>query len=247
MKAMIFAAGLGTRLFPLTNDKPKALVEVAGKTLLQRAVEYVSFFGFKDIIINTHHFADKIEQFVENHRFEGVKITLSHEPDLLDTAGGLAKAASFFDEEPFLIYNVDIVTDIDLGAMLEYHKNSGADVTLAVQKRTTSRYLLFDDERNLKGWINKSTGEKILCETQIGGTLHELAFGGIHIFSPRILPLLGEVRKWSLVPFYLQIAGEVKIKAYEINNDNFWFDCGKPETLKACEQRLLHSVSKKTS
>jgi NDP-sugar pyrophosphorylase family protein len=237
MKAMIFAAGLGTRLYPITKDKPKALAEVAGKTLLQRAIEYVSSYGFNDIIINTHHFASKVEDFLATAGFGDVKITTSFENELLDTAGGLAKAAGFFGDEDFLLYNVDIVTDLNLSQMLAFHRENDATVTLAVKNRKTSRYLLFDDKSMLCGWRNKSTGDVILVNGR-GEAAQELAFSGIHIVSPRILPLLGEPRKQSLIPFYLKTASSQKIMAYQMPDNRFWFDCGKPETIKACQSYL---------
>ena len=227
---MIFAAGLGTRLYPITKDKPKALAPLGKITLLENAINYLSKYGFNDIIINTHHFSDKVFDFLHNNPFSNIKIHISHEEVLLDTAGGLTKAAPFFDERDFLIYNVDIVTDIDLGKMLEFHKLNHADITLAVQKRNTSRYLLFDESKRMQGWINKATGEKILGVKE-DSVLDEMAFGGIHIMSPTILPLLGEIRKWSLIPFYLQIAEKQRIMGYEVGENNHWFDCGKPETL----------------
>ena len=228
---MIFAAGLGTRLYPITKDKPKALAPLGEITLLEHAIEYVSGFGFNQIVINTHHFSEKVASFLTEKSFPGVNIEISEEEILLDTAGGLAKASSFFGEEDFLIYNVDIVSDINLAEMLKFHKEHQAEVTLAVQNRVTSRYLLFDDSMRMQGWLNKATGEKILC-TERKTNLRELAFGGIHIMSPKVLPLLGTIHKWSLIPFYLQIASNQTIMGYEVNNNNHWFDCGKPETLK---------------
>lgn len=155
MKAMILAAGLGTRLRPLTNDRPKALVEVAGKPLLEHAITKLTQQGTRDIIINTHHFAEKIAEFLESKKNFGVHIELSHEPTLLDTGGGLNKAAHFFnDGEPFLLYNTDVLSNIDLGAMLAVHQRTGALATLAVRDRKTSRYFLFDDDGRLVGWTS---------------------------------------------------------------------------------------------
>jgi len=238
MKAMIFAAGLGTRLYPITKDKPKALAPLGNITLLDNAIQYLSSFGYNEIIINTHHFADKIADYLKSKVFEEVKIEISHEEYLLDTAGGLAKAAKFFDNEDFLIYNVDIVTDIDLNKMLASHKETNADITLAVQNRKTSRYLLFEENNRMVGWINKATNDKILC-IENTSELQELAFGGIHIMSPKILPLLGEERKWSLIPFYLQIADKQKIMGFEVDARTHWFDCGKIDTLKKAEEWYL--------
>lgn len=238
MKAMIFAAGLGTRLYPITKDKPKALAPLGDITLLDNAIQYLSSFGCNEIIINTHHFADMVADYLKSKVYEGVKIEISHEEVLLDTAGGLTKAAKFFDNEDFLIYNVDIVTDIDLNEMMAFHKNNRADTTLAVQKRETSRYLLFDENNRMRGWINKATNDEILCTKKPYGLI-ELAFGGIHIMSPKMLPLLGRERNWSLIPFYLQKSFYHKIMGYEVDASRHWFDCGKMDTLKKAEEWYL--------
>lgn len=235
---MIFAAGLGTRLYPITKDKPKALAPLGKITLLENAINYLSKYGFNDIIINTHHFSDKVSDFLQSKTFSNVRIQISQEDILLDTAGGLAKAAPFFDENNFLIYNVDIVTDINLAKMLEFHKDNQASITLAVQKRKTSRYLLFDETKRMQGWINKATGEKIVTIKE-DLPMEEMAFGGIHIMSSEVLPLLGKIRKWSLIPFYLQISKDKRIMGYEVEKYKHWFDCGKPDTLAMAEDWFL--------
>jgi len=232
MKAMIFAAGLGTRLYPITKDRPKAMAEVNGVTLLEHNISFIAAQGFDEIIVNVHHFADKVVDFLKSKNNFGLKIEVSYEKELLDTAGGLAKAADFFDDEDFLLYNVDVVSNIDLQKMLDHHQQNKAIATLAIRQRETSRYLLFDKNHHLAGWRNKSTGEEILVgdENHVGAHLRDFAFSGIHIISPKMLPLLGEIRKHSLTPFYLEIAKENTIAGYEHNTDA-WFDCGKPETL----------------
>jgi len=231
MKAMVFAAGLGTRLYPITKDRPKALAEVNRITLLEHNIRFIAEQGFDEIIVNVHHFADKVIDFLKSKNNFGLQIEVSYEEELLDTAGGLAKAADFFDDEDFLLYNVDVVSNINLQDMLIHHQKNSAIATLAVRDRKTSRYLLFDEKTHLAGWRNKNTGEEILIgEKSYVENLHEFAFSGIHIISPKMLPLLGEVRKHSLTPFYLEIAKQNTIAAYEHNNDS-WFDCGKPETL----------------
>ena len=239
MKAMIFAAGLGTRLYPITKDRPKALAEVNGLTLLEYNIRFIAAQGFDKIIINVHHYADKLIDFLKvNHNF-GLPIELSYEQELLDTAGGLAKVAGFFDDEDFLLYNVDVISSIDLRKMLVHHQQTKALATLAIRQRPTSRYLLFDENMHLAGWRNKSTGDEILVKNYAeDDELSEFAFSGIHILSPKILPLLGEVRKHSLTPFYLEIAKDNILAGYEHNEDT-WFDCGKPETLKQAENYLL--------
>ena len=230
MKAMIFAAGLGTRLYPITKDRPKAMAEVNGVTLLEHNISFIAAQGFDEIIVNVHHFADKVVDFLKSKNNFGLKIEVSYEKELLDTAGGLAKAADFFDDEDFLLYNVDVVSNIDLQKMLDHHQQNKAIATLAIRHRETSRYLLFDDNNHLTGWRNKSTGEEILVGAYGRTPLREFAFSGIHIISPKMLPLLGEIRKHSLTPVYLEIAKENIIAGYEHNTDA-WFDCGKPETL----------------
>ena len=237
MKAMIFAAGLGTRLYPITKDRPKAMAEVNGITLLEHNIHFIAAQGFDEIIVNVHHFADKVIDFLKAKNNFGLQIEVSYEKELLDTAGGLAKAADFFDDEDFLLYNVDVVSNIDLQKMLAHHQQNKAIATLAIRQRETSRYLLFDENHHLAGWRNKSTGDSILVGAYGRTPLRELAFSGIHIISPKMLPLLGEIRKHSLTPFYLEIAKENTIAGYEHNNDA-WFDCGKPETLKQAENYL---------
>ena len=229
MKAMIFAAGLGTRLYPITKDRPKALAEVNGITLLEHNIRFIAAQGFDEIIVNVHHFADKVIDFLESKNNFDLKIEVSHEKELLDTAGGLAKAVDFFDDEDFLLYNVDVVSNIDLRKMLAHHQQNKAIATLAIRQRETSRYLLFDENYHLAGWCNKSTGDEILVGMD-HAHLRDFAFSGIHIISPKMLPLLGEIRKHSLTPFYLEIAKSNIIAGYEHNADA-WFDCGKPETL----------------
>ena len=237
MKAMIFAAGLGTRLYPITKDRPKAMAEVNGITLLEHNIRFIAAQGFDEIIVNVHHFADKVIDFLKSKSNFGLQIEVSYEKELLDTAGGLAKAVDFFDNEDFLLYNVDVVSNIDLQKMLIHHQQNKAIATLAIRQRETSRYLLFDEDYHLAGWRNKSTGDEILVGANSFTSLQEFAFSGIHIISPKMLPLLGEIRKHSLTPFYLEIAIEHTIAGYE-HNDDAWFDCGKPETLEQASNYL---------
>ncbi len=233
---MIFAAGLGTRLYPITKDRPKAMAEVNGVTLLEHNIRFIAAQGFNDIIVNVHHFADKVIGFLKSNSNFGLNIEVSFENELLDTAGGLAKAASFFDTKDFLLYNVDVVSNIDLQKMLAHHQQNKAIATLAIRQRDTSRYLLFDKNKHLVGWRNKLTGDEIHLGAH-KGEFREFAFSGIHIISPKMLPLLGEIRKHSLTPFYLDIAKENTIAAYA-HNDDYWFDCGKPETLAQAAKYL---------
>jgi NDP-sugar pyrophosphorylase family protein len=226
-KAMILAAGLGTRLRPITNTRPKALVKVDGRTLLEGAIRHLADYGVKDLIINVHHLADQIIQFLVRNRNFGLNITISDERDqLLDTGGGLKKVSGFFaGDDPFIVRNVDIISDMDLKVMMQIHTQSDALATLAVRKRETSRYLLFDPEHRLCGWTNRETGEKILS-SEPSGNLEMLAFSGIQILSPGIFALITEEGKFSLTKLYLRLAKDHLIKGI-VDNDSLWKDAGK--------------------
>lgn len=244
MKAMIFAAGLGTRLRPLTDNMPKALVPVAGKPMLERVILRLKEAGFNDIIINIHHFGQQIIDFLHANNNFGADIHLSDERDmLLDTGGGIKKARPFLDgNEPFLVHNADILSDIDLAAFYRHHLESGAEATLLVSERKTARYLLFDSNYALHGWINKSTGE-VKPEGFVyreGNDYQELAFGGMHVISPSLFPLMEEEQwmgKFSIIPFYLSACQKVRIQGYPLQGFQ-WFDIGKPETLEEAERYL---------
>ncbi|ADV44200.1 nucleotidyltransferase family protein [Bacteroides helcogenes] len=241
MKAMIFAAGLGTRLRPLTDNMPKALVPVAGKPMLERVLLRLKEAGFGDIVINIHHFGEQIIDFLHANDNFGMNISISDERDmLLDTGGGIRKARPFLDgDEPFLVHNSDILTDMDLSAFYQQHLENNAEATLLVSERKTSRYLLFDDSYNLHGWINKSTGEvKPEKFSYREGKYKELAFGGIHVISPSLFrnmdnnPWKG---KFSIISFYLSVCRTARIQGYPLQ-DFRWFDIGKPETLSQAEK-----------
>ncbi|MBR0024126.1 MAG: nucleotidyltransferase family protein [Muribaculaceae bacterium] len=244
MKAMIFAAGLGTRLRPLTNERPKALVEVGGKTMLERVIMKLAEAGFDDITVNIHHFGEKIIEFLEQNKNFGLNIHISDERDmLLDTGGGILKARPFLDgDEPFLVHNADILTDIDLRAMYHNHIESGAMATLLVKERQTSRYFVFDDDYRLQGWLNKSTGETRPSDFIHRKGLHELAFGGIHVISPSIFEPLEEYSqgqaKFSITPFYVDECHTHLINGYLQDTPYTWLDVGKHETLVQAEQVL---------
>ena len=234
MKAMILAAGLGTRLRPLTDHSPKALVEVAGRTMLEITLARLRSFEVRDVIINVHHFAEQVIAYLEaNHNF-GMHIEVSREEILLDTGGGLKKAAHFFrsvpgdPEEPFLVHNVDVVSDIDLRRMLQFHAEKRALATLAVQNRTASRYLLFDDQCQLCGRESKNQNE-LLCSSP---SLQPLAFTGIHAISPRLLPLLTEQGAFSVITSYLRLAAQgEKILSFRADQ-YYWRDLGRPESIR---------------
>ncbi len=213
MKAMVLAAGLGTRLRPLTNDRPKALVEVCGRTLLEITLTRLRDFGIRDVIINVHHYADMVIDRLKAAGNFGMHIEFSREDILLDTGGGLKQAAWFLggnsgaqEEDPFILHNVDVISNIDLQRMVEVHKENRALATLAVQERKSSRYLLFDEQNQLCGRrLVKEEKTEVVRPSQ---QMTELAFSGIHVISPRIFPLLTEEGIFSIVPAYLRLAGQ---------------------------------------
>jgi NDP-sugar pyrophosphorylase family protein len=270
MKAMILAAGLGTRLRPLTDTRPKALVELSGRTLLEITLSRLRTFGITEVIINVHHFADQVIVYLKSHNNFGLRIEISREEVLLDTGGGLKKAAWFFQEdssrldEPFLLHNVDVISAIDLRAMLQFHTENQALATLAVQSRESSRPLLFDDHLQLRGrrleahsplatshsplpqapepsplqpteiapnCHSERSEESAFSPPVTGGTPHALAFSGIHIISPRLLPLLTEEGIFSIIPSYLRLSAQgEKILAFRADQ-YYWRDLGRPADL----------------
>lgn len=238
MKAMIFAAGLGTRLKPITDTLPKALVPIAGKTLLEHTILKLKSSGFTDIIVNVHHFSTKITDFLKANNNFGVNISISDESDmLLETGGGIRKAASLLGSEPFLIHNVDIVSNVDLRSLYNEHIKSGADATLLVSKRESSRALFFDGDANLAAWKNKSTGDvKTPYKTLDWDSLTEYAFSGIHVFSPSLFPLMGGYpAKFPIMDFYLDNCNKAKIKAL-VSSDLRLIDVGKLNSLSEAEK-----------
>jgi mannose-1-phosphate guanylyltransferase len=236
MKAMVLAAGLGTRLRPLTNDRPKALVEVGGRTLLEITLIRLREFGIRDVIINVHHYADMVIERLKAASSFGMHLEFSREDVLLDTGGGLKKAAWFLGrdaDDPFILHNVDVISTIDLQRMVEVHKKNKALATLAIQGRKTSRYLLFNDQLELCGRrLVKEEKTEIIRPSQ---HLSELAFAGIHVISPRIFPLLTEEGIFSIVPAYLRLAAQgEKIHAFRAD-EYYWRDLGKPENVRQAE------------
>ena len=227
---MIFAAGLGTRLKPFTDSHPKALAEVNGKTLLEHTIKYLQRFGIEDLVVNVHHFADQIEQAINDNSGYGSWVTISDErEEVLETGGGLKKAADHFTgDEPFVVMNVDVLTNLDLGKMIEQHKDSEAMATLAVMKRDSSRQLLFDEHMLLCGWTNIQTGEKKISREV--PPLQPFAFSGIQVLSPAILdmPFSG---KFSMIDVYLHFAKTEVIKGFD-HSGNIFIDVGKPESLE---------------
>jgi len=303
MKAMILAAGLGTRLRPLTNDRPKALVEINGRTLLEITISRLRAFGVTEVIINVHHFAGMVESYLKARNNFGMRIEISREDDLLlDTGGGLKKAAWFFledsdrhnstkSDEPFLLHNVDVISNIDLAAMLQFHNEHQALATLAVQSRESGRQLLFNDQLQLSG--RRISGEDTLIpipppanippphtvtshphtvispshsvissearnlsspsfhsplatrhsplpQSKEPSPLLPLAFSGIHIISPRLLPMLTEEGPFSIIDSYLRLSSQgQKILAFRHDN-SYWRDLGKPADLAQAALYLQH-------
>jgi MurNAc alpha-1-phosphate uridylyltransferase len=236
MKAMILAAGKGTRLGKITESIPKALVDLNGKSALQIAAEKCRSDGFDDIIINVHHFAGMVEEEVERLRNKGFRITVSDERDeLLETGGGLFRAKDFFDKDPFLLYNVDIVTDIDLSELYRFHLEKGGLATLAVRERPGNRFFLVDDSGLLRGWENISTGEQILSASSSVG-LTRIGFLGIHIIEPEIFSYMYK-GVYSMTKLYLALAKEHNIFTYR-NDTGLWCDIGSPENLEYIRGKL---------
>lgn len=230
MKAMIFAAGLGTRLGNITESIPKALVDINGKTVLQVAVEKCTAHGFDDIIINVHHFADMVEEEVRRLNNMGFRISVSDEREmLLENGGGLFKAREFFDNDPFLLYNVDIVTDLDISSLFEFHIENRGLATLAVRHRLGKRFYLINNEGLLRGWRNIFTGEQILSAAT-NEELNEIAFSSIHIAEPDIFKYMSE-GIYTFTTLYLKLAAEHKIFTFK-HDEGYWYDIGTPEKLE---------------
>ena len=236
MKAMILAAGLGTRLKPFTDSHPKALAIINGKTILQRNIEFLGRFGISEIIINVHHFANQVIDFLKKNNDLGSKITISDEGDeVLETGGGLKKARWFFegDDSPFIVMNVDVLTDINLRKMIEQHNKLQPLATLAVTNRHTSRYFLFDEVDLLCGWKNIKTGEQKISREASGYV--QKAFSGVHLISPKIFPLMYMDGKFSIVDLYLELSKTHAITAFDHSNSKF-IDVGKPDSIMKAEK-----------
>lgn len=227
---MILSAGKGTRLGKITETIPKVLIDINGKSLLRRAVEKCVAHGFDDIIINVHHFADMVEEEINRLKRLGFRITVSDERnELLDTGGGLYKARDFFDTDPFLLYNADIITDFNLSELLEYHRYKGGIATLSVRHRPGNRYLLVNEDGLLCGWCNNLTGERIIaCGND--AYLSEIAFSSMHIINPKIFSYMSD-GIYSMTPLYLRLASSHKIYTL-LSDSGYWFNTGTPEILE---------------
>ncbi|MER3464650.1 MAG: nucleotidyltransferase [Chitinophagaceae bacterium] len=233
MKAMIFAAGLGTRFKPWTDKHPKALAIVNGKSLLQRNIEYLQQYRINDVIVNVHHFADQIVNAIHQNNGWGSNIIISDERDeVLETGGGLLKAKKLLDDETFLTINVDILTDLNLKAFLSAHQQENATISLAVTDRTTSRYLLFNEYNRLCGWRNVIEGkERIAIQ---GEDLKQKAYSGIAIFQPTVFQLIPFTGKFSLIDVYLHMAPQEKIFGFD-HSESKLLDVGKPDSVAKAE------------
>jgi N-acetyl-alpha-D-muramate 1-phosphate uridylyltransferase len=233
MKAMIFAAGLGTRFKPWTDHHPKALAVINGKSLLQRNVEYLQRYDITDVVVNVHHFADQIQDAVEKAKGWGSNITISDErTEVLETGGGLLKAKQYLQGERFLTINVDILTDVNLKSLLLSHQKEDADITLGVTNRTTSRYLLFNDDNRLCGWRNTATGqERIAIESD---NYIQKAYSGLAVFEPVVLDAITQTGKFSLIDVYLSLAPQFKIAGFD-HSESKVLDVGKPESVAIAE------------
>jgi NDP-sugar pyrophosphorylase family protein len=241
-KAMILAAGLGTRFKPWTDKHPKALALVNGKSLLQRNIEYLQGYGIRDVVVNVHHFADQIVEALTVNRGWGSRFTISDESDsVLETGGGLKKAKSLLEGAPFVLMNVDILTDMDLSDMIADHFRFGPLATLAVTNRITSRYFLFDSQDELCGWRNVTTGQERMARpaeavaentdtiTGNADALFQKAFSGIHVINPVIFPLIERTGKFSMVDLYLDLAVKHTIRGFD-HSESLLIDVGKPES-----------------
>ena len=248
MKAMILAAGLGTRLRPLTNDCPKALVEVGGRTLLEITLSRLRAFGVYEVIVNVHHFADQLVAYLKKNDNFGMRIEISREDLLLDTGGGLKKAAWFFLkdsstlDEPFILHNVDVISTIDLRRMVQFHVEHKALATLAVQERETSRYLLFDEDSQLCGRLSGREQQAEFVRSSHQLQARALAFSGIHVISPRLFSMMTEEGAFSIIDSYLRLAAQgEKVVAFRAD-EYYWRDLGRPENVARAEQDFKNKI-----
>lgn len=254
-KAMVFAAGKGTRLKPLTDHKPKALVEVGGVPMLGRVIEKLKDIGIREVVVNVHHFANQIKDYIAANDQFGIDIHISDESELLlDTGGGIIKAARWLEtgDEPFIVHNADILTDFDIASMIEDHKANERDVTLLCDRRETSRYLLFDKKMKMHGWMNVSTG-KVRPSTLDVSLFNKYAFGGVHILRPSVIEALrlysnecaaitGSAKDktvFSIMDFFVEYCSRLNIGGYRPEHPYMWHDIGKPEALVRANEQFL--------
>jgi len=241
-RGMILSAGLGTRFKPWTDRHPKALALVNGKSLLQRNIEYLRQYGIEEVVVNVHHFADQIVEALRANNGWGSRYTISDETaEVLETGGGLKKARPFLEGSTFVLMNVDILTDMDLSALIADHFRKKPLATLAVTDRVTSRYFLWDEGGKLCGWRNATTGQERIAPpagpgraTAIRGPLAQKAFSGIHVIDPAIFPLMTRDGKFSVVDLYLDLAADHPIRAHDHSYSRL-IDVGKPESVHQAE------------
>jgi NDP-sugar pyrophosphorylase family protein len=234
---MVLAAGFGTRLKPLTDGRPKALVEIAGQSLLQITLMRLRQYGINDVIVNVHHFADMIIDYLRTNDNFGMRIAVSREDVLLDTGGGLKKAGWFFladgNDDPFVLHNVDVISTVDLRQMVQFHLKNRPLATLAVKSRETSRPLLFDDQLQLRG--RGPSGDPMKAA---------LAFSGIHVISPRLIPMLHEDGPFSIITSYIKLAGRgERILGFRAD-EYYWRDLGKPADLRQAAEDIKAGLAK---
>ncbi len=238
MKAMILAAGVGSRLRPLTDTCPKALIDINGVPMLEIVLRRLINAGCNEVVINVFHLAEMIVEFLRARNNFGIRIEISRETELLDTGGGLKKVASFFnDGQPFLVHNVDVLSNIDLNKMRRFHVENASLATLAVQDRITGRYFLFDEKGMLRGWESVKENRVEWTNAPLAG-FQRLAFNGIHVISPEIFPKMREEGAFSIIQTYLRLAGEdEKILAFRMD-DYYWRDLGRLEKLEDARQEM---------
>jgi len=244
MRAMILAAGLGTRLKPLTDSTPKSLIKIEEFTLLELQIRKLLSEGFDTLIINVHHFADVIEEYLKQNNFFNCSIEISDESKkLLDTGGGLKKASHYFsDGKPFLVYNVDIISNVSLKILMKYHVASSSIATLAIQERKSSRKFLFNMDNALCGWKNENTSEQIIVRSDQSEFL-QYAFSGVQIVDPKIFKYFPDKDIFSLVELYLASAKKEKISGF-IHSEDEWMDIGKMVNLNQAEsffEKIRHT------
>lgn len=234
-KAMIFAAGLGTRFKPWTDNHPKALAMVNGKSLLQHNIEYLQKYGINNVVINVHHFAGQLIDAVEKNKGWGSNVEISDESDqLLETGGGLLKAKDLLERSgPFITLNADFLTDLNINKLLEFHNNKKALISFGITDRITSRYFLFDEDNRLCGWRNTNTGEERISIQK--DNLKPMAYSCVVVFQPEIFDLIPQRGKFSLVDTYLSLAADHPIYGYDHSGDKL-VDVGKPESVAVAER-----------
>ena len=244
MKAMIFAAGLGTRLRPLTDTRPKALIEVNGTSLLEIVIQRLKHHGFRELVLNVHYLAEQILEFLEDKCNFDLDIQISDETSLLlDTGGALKKAACFLDDgQPFLVHNVDTLSDIDLTDFYHFHCGRPESLaSLAVSERPSTRCLLFDRQQGLCAWHNRKSGETKWART-VSDTPQEFAFSGLHVIDPKIFSCMPDREVFSIIDVYLQLAGTENIQAYP-HDHRLWVDVGKKDQLERAGE-ILRQIEK---